>query len=122
MGPPSAGRAGWAEGQGTWQDQSSLRRPRDVLRDSGPSIVPDYKRCWLAAFTRLTVSQRLWELASFPWFSGVSDWPLHLPPSLSSALCGMQTRREGRGLDLAFIHTIIDSGSLKEPTACQALC
>lgn len=31
--PPSAVSAGWAEGQGPWQDQSSLRRPRDVLRD-----------------------------------------------------------------------------------------
>lgn len=28
----------------------------------------------------------------------------------------------GRGVDLAFIHTIIHSGCLKEPTACQALC
>ena len=31
--PPSAVSAGRAEGQGPWQDQSSLRRPRDVLRD-----------------------------------------------------------------------------------------
>ena len=60
--PPSAGHAGQAEGQGTWQDQSSLRRPWDVLQDLGPSIVPDYRRFW----PELVVSQGLWELAPVP--------------------------------------------------------
>ena len=91
---------GWwrAGGQATWQGRSGLRRPRDVLRDRGPSIVPDYKRFWLVAFTRSTVSRGLWELAPIPlarW--GFTRWPLHLPPSPGSVPRGRQTRREGRG-------------------------
>lgn len=73
MGPARGRSATRAEGQGTWQGRSSLRRPWDVLRDGGPSIVPDYQRFWPAAFTRLIVSQGLWELAPFPQLSGVSD-------------------------------------------------
>lgn len=63
-----------AVGQGIGKDCSSLWRPRDVLQDPRPNIVPDYKGFWPVAFTWFIVSQGLWEPAPAAWLSEVLDW------------------------------------------------